>query len=68
MKQFDYNSDETIIIVSHFHTIRCLIYVLLDKMLDESFSSLSIANATPYVFDFVNGCFHCNSIKLNGIC
>ena len=61
MKQFNYDSDKTICIVSHFHTIRCLLYVLMNKSFDEEFNSLLIKNATPYILEYKNGKFECET-------
>ena len=65
LNQFDYSSDKTIVIVSHFHTIRCFIYALLNKEFDENFNSLLIENSTPYIFDYDVSSFKCISGSLS---
>lgn len=50
LNELDMNNDSTICIVSHFHTIRCLLYNLLniDK---EDILDIKINNCTPYILE-----------------
>lgn len=57
LSQFDYTENKTIVCVAHFHTIRCMMYVLLDKKPDINIARLMIPNATPIIFDYQNGKF-----------
>lgn len=62
LKQFDFNEDKTIVIVAHFHFIRCMIYTLLNKKPDRALFQMMIENATPIIFDYHNDKFTCVDI------
>ena len=57
LSQFNVEKDTTIAIVSHFHFIRCFIYVLLNKEPDREMFKMMIPNATPIVFNYNHGIF-----------
>lgn len=57
LSQFDFNEDKTIVCVAHFHTIRCMIYTLLNKKPDRELFNLMIPNASPILFEYQNGKF-----------
>ena len=57
LSQFDFNEDKTVALVAHFHTIRCMRYVLLNKEPDKEIFNLMIHNAKPALFEYQNGSF-----------
>ncbi|MBE6115071.1 MAG: histidine phosphatase family protein [Erysipelotrichaceae bacterium] len=61
LSTLDFESDSTVALVSHFHTLRCLLYILLDLEVDESLFALNIRNSYPYVLEYKNGRFQCIS-------
>ena len=58
LSQFDYTEDKTVACIAHFHTIRCMTYVLLDKEPDTDIAKLMIPNATPIFFEYKDGKFN----------
>lgn len=57
LSSLDLMSNVTVAFVSHFHTLRCLLYVLLNKEVDEALFDLNIRNSYPYVLEYKNGIF-----------
>lgn len=57
LSQFNFNEDKTIALVAHFHTIRCMKYVLLNKKPDKELFYMMIPNARPSLFEFQNDIF-----------
>lgn len=58
LKSFDFEEDKTIAIVAHFHFIRCMSYVLLNKKPDLDLFHHHIPNATPITFEYIKNQFH----------
>lgn len=57
LSQFNYEDNKTVACVSHFHTLRLLIYLLLDKPFDMKMFDMMLKNSDPYVFEYVDGKF-----------
>lgn len=57
LSQFDYSSNETVAIVSHFHCLRVFIYALLEKEFDEQLFEMMIENSQCYIFEYQTGSF-----------
>ena len=57
LSQFDFKEDKTVALVAHFHTIRCMRYVLLDKKPDMELFHLMIPNAKPCLFEYQGDSF-----------
>ena len=57
LNQFNFNEDKTIVVVAHFHFIRCFIYQLLKKEPDRDLFTMMIPNSSPIIFQFKNGEF-----------
>ena len=55
LNDIDTSNNQTIAFVSHFHTIRNMLFVLNKKPLDERVFQLMIENSTPYIFDYHDG-------------
>lgn len=54
LNQFDYKEDKTIVIVGHFHLIRCMHYLLLNKEIDKDLFTMMIDNASPMIYEYIN--------------
>ncbi|MBR5795545.1 MAG: histidine phosphatase family protein [Erysipelotrichaceae bacterium] len=57
LSQFDINDSKTIAVVSHFHFLRCFIYVLLNKEPDREMMRMLIPNAYPMIYTYENNKF-----------
>ncbi|MBQ9840512.1 MAG: histidine phosphatase family protein [Erysipelotrichaceae bacterium] len=57
LSQFDINDNKTIAIVSHFHFLRCFIYVLLNREPDREMMRMLIPNAYPMIYTYENNKF-----------
>lgn len=57
LSQFDINDNKTIVIVSHFHFLRCFIYVLLTREPDREMMRMLIPNAYPMIYTYENNKF-----------
>ena len=57
LSQFDFSEDKTVALVAHFHTIRCMRYVLLNKEPDMEMFHLMIPNAKPVLFEYQGNSF-----------
>ena len=57
LSQFDLNDDKTVVVVSHFHFLRCFIYVLLGKEPDREMMRMLIPNAYPMIYTNENNKF-----------
>ena len=57
LSKFDYSDNKTIVVVAHFHFIRCFIYQLLNKEPDRELFTMMIHNSSPIVYSFNNGKF-----------
>ena len=57
LSQFDFSEEKTVALVAHFHTIRCMRYVLLNKKPDKELFNLMIPNAKPALFEYQKGSF-----------
>ena len=64
LSMFDYKEDKTVACVSHFHTIRILIYLLVKKPFDMKLFDMMLKNSEPYVFDYKDGRFELVSNNL----
>ena len=57
LSQFNYDEEKTVVIVAHFHFIRCIIYELLQKEADRNLFTMMINNAQPIVYKYIDGEF-----------
>lgn len=57
LSQFDINDNKTIAIVSHFHFLRCFIYILLNREPDREMMRMLIPNAYPMIYTYENNKF-----------
>ncbi len=57
LSQFDINDNKTIATVSHFHFLRCFIYVLLNRESDREMMRMLIPNAYPMIYTYENNKF-----------
>ena len=57
LSKFDINDNKTIAIVSHFHFLRCFIYVLLNREPDREMMRMLIPNAYPMIYTNENNKF-----------
>ena len=64
LSQFNYEENKTVACVSHFHTLRLFIYLLLDKPFDMKMFEMMLKNSEPYVFDYIDGKFELVSDNL----
>ena len=58
LSQFNMEEEKTIAVVSHFHLLRCMIYVITQLEFNLSMFDLMIPNAKPLIFDYASGVFH----------
>ena len=49
------DSEKDVVIVSHFHTLRCFYYAYAGMELDSNINQMLIENANPYEISFVEG-------------
>ena len=61
---FEYEEKKTVACVSHFHTLRIFIYLVLDKPFDMKMFEISLKNSEPYVLDYIDGKFQLISNNL----
>ena len=57
LSMFHYEEEKTVACVSHFHTLRIFMYLVLDKPFDMKLFEISLKNSEPYVFDYIDGKF-----------
>lgn len=57
LSELDFNKDETIALVSHFHTLRTLVYLLQNKEFDSAYNELMIENSKAMIADYQSGHF-----------
>ena len=57
LSQLDFSEDKTVALVAHFHTLRCMRYVLLNKEPDMEMFHLMIPNAKPALFEYQGNSF-----------
>lgn len=57
LSELDFEEKSTIAIVSHFHTLRVLVYLLQGKEFDFDFSQLMIENSNPMIAEYKKGQF-----------
>ncbi len=57
LSELDFNEESTIAIVSHFHTLRTLLYLLQNKPFDKAYNDLMVENSSPILAEYRQGCF-----------
>lgn len=57
LSELDFEEESTIALVSHFHTLRTLLYLLQKKEIDLAYHELMIENSSPIIATYHQGYF-----------